>query len=62
MRPRKVLGLCLMTLGLGLVAVSLGATFFHFALPANSVLAVVAAVLLLVWPNGSLYGTIRGMA
>jgi len=45
MRRRKILGLCLTILGLGLVAVSLGAAVFHFALPVNSVLTLSVAVL-----------------
>lgn len=48
MRTRKLLGLCLMILGLVLVAASLSAALFHYALPLSNGLVAALAVLFLV--------------
>ena len=48
MRPRKLLGLCLTTLGPAIVAVPEGSAVFHVVLPVNSILVVALAVLFLL--------------
>jgi type IV secretory pathway VirB3-like protein len=48
MRPRKLLGLCLTTLGPATVAVPVGSAVFHVVLPVNSILVAAVAVLFLL--------------